>query len=52
MNNETTLFCVEKFLYFFVFIKDSLLKDLSPVATVTGRVRNMRIVMMILGKRH
>ena len=51
MDNETTLSYVEEFLNLF-FRKDSLLKDLSPVATVTGRVRNMRIAMMILGKRH
>ena len=51
MDNDTTLSCVEEFLNLF-FINDSLLKDLSPVATVTGRVRNMRIAMMIIGKRH
>jgi len=53
MDNETTLSsaslpgCVEQFLNLFL-IKDSLLKDLSPVSTVTGSVRNMRIAMMIL----
>ena len=51
MDNDTTMSCVEEFLNLF-FINDSLLKDLSSVATVTGRVRNMCIEMMILGKRH
>ena len=44
MDNDTTLSCVEEFLNLF-FINDSLLKDLSPVATVTGRVRGMHIAM-------
>ena len=42
---------LRSFLTYF-FITDSLLKGVSPVATVTGRVRNMCIAMMILGKRH